>query len=84
MVSTENKVLGAGEDAITNDGRKEWICKFCSETNVWTSWRCRRCFSNIPAGLRGKHKEAVFGENEEWYSASSASSGGERWPSGQR
>ena len=29
-------------DAITVDGRKEWICKFCSETNVWTRWRCRR------------------------------------------
>ena len=34
-------------DAITIDGRKEWICKFCSETNVWTHWLCRGNFSNI-------------------------------------
>ena len=25
-------------DATIIDGRKEWICKFCSETNVWTRW----------------------------------------------
>ena len=31
-------------DAITIGCRKEWICKFCSGTNVWTRWRCRRCF----------------------------------------
>ena len=27
-------------DAIAIDGRKEWICKLCSETKVWTRWRC--------------------------------------------
>ena len=46
-------------DAITIDGRKEWICKFCSEINVWTWWRCRRCDSHIPAGLQGKYRQAV-------------------------
>ena len=46
-------------DAITIDGRKEWICKFCSETNVWTRWRCRRCHSNILAGLQEKYRQAV-------------------------
>ena len=30
-------------DAVAIDGRKEWICKFCSEISVWTRWRCRRC-----------------------------------------
>ena len=34
-------------DVIMIDGQKEWICKLCSETNVWTRWRYRRCFSNI-------------------------------------
>ena len=29
--------------AITIDGRKEWKCKFCCESIVWTRWRCRRC-----------------------------------------
>ena len=45
--------------AISIDGIKEWTCKFCSESNVWTRWRCRRCYSDIPAGLRGKHWQAV-------------------------
>ena len=45
--------------AITIDGRKKWICKSCSESNVWTRWRCRRCYNNIPAGLRGKCRQAV-------------------------
>ena len=64
-------------DAITIDGRKERICKFCSETNVWTRWRCRRCGNNIPTGLQGKHKQAVYAKNEGWCSGSSSSSGGE-------
>ena len=41
-------------EAITIDGRKEWTCKFCSESNVMTRWRCRRCYNNITAGLHGK------------------------------
>ena len=45
--------------AISIDGRREWTCKFCSESNVWTRWRCRRCYSDIPAGLHGKHRQAV-------------------------
>ena len=35
--NVRRKVLA---DAITIDGRKEWICKFCSEPNVWTRFRC--------------------------------------------
>ena len=46
-------------EAITIDGRKEWTCKFCSESNVWTRWRCRRCYHNIPASLFGKYKQAI-------------------------
>ena len=34
------------------DGRKEWTCKFCWESNVWTRWRCRGCYSNIRAGFQ--------------------------------
>ena len=64
-------------DAITIDGRKERICKFCSETNVWTRWRCRRRGNNILTGLQGKHKQAVYAKNEGWCSGSSSSSGGE-------
>ena len=52
--------------AISIDGRKEWTCKFCSESNVWTRWRCRRCYSNIPAGLQGKYRQAVAAKAGEW------------------
>ena len=72
-------------DTITIDGRKEWTCKFCSGTNVWTQWRCRRCGNNIPKGPRGKHKQAMYAKNKEWYSGSSSSSGREEWrPQGQQ
>ena len=64
-------------DAIARDGWEEWMCKFSSETNVWTRWRCRRCYSNVPAGLQGKHKQALFAKNKEWSSGSSSSSGGD-------
>ena len=53
-------------DAITNDGRQEWICKFCSESNVWTRWCCRRCYSDILAGLHaGEVQTGSFDENQE-------------------
>ena len=42
--------------AVSIDGRKEWTCNFCSESSVWTRWRCRRCYHDIPASLRGKHR----------------------------
>ena len=64
-------------DATTIDGREEWICKFCSETNVWTRWRCRRCYSNILAGLQEKYRQAVSEKTSWWSSGSSSSSGGE-------
>ena len=66
----------------TTIGRKEWIGKFCSETNVWTRWRCRRCFSNIPAGLQREHKEAVFVKNKEWCSPRVIVKKGENSPQG--
>ena len=25
--------------AVSIDGRKEWTCKFCSESNVWMRWQ---------------------------------------------
>ena len=62
---------------ISIDGRKEWTCKFCSESNVWTTWRCRRCCSNIPAGLQGKYRETVVAKLGEWSTGSSTSSGEE-------
>ena len=37
--------------AVSNDGRKEWMCTCCSESKMWTRWRCRRCYHDIPAGV---------------------------------
>ena len=54
-------------NAISIDGRKEWMCKFCSESNVWTRWRCRRCCHNILATLYGKYRQAVAATSGEWY-----------------
>ena len=64
-------------NAISTDGRKEWTCKFCSESNVWTRWRCRRCYSKIPAGFQGKYRQAVAAKSGEWSTGSSTSSGDE-------
>ena len=63
--------------AISIDGRKEWTSKFCSESNVGTRWRCRRCCSDILAGLRGKHRQAVAARSGEWSAGSTTSSGEE-------
>ena len=64
-------------DAITIDGREEWRCKFCSETYVWMLWSCRRCYSNIQAGLQGKQKQAISAKTKGWSSGSPSSSGRE-------
>ena len=85
-MDTKKEVLVSGTDQgrVGFDVRKEWICKFCSETNVWTRWRCRRRFSNILAGVQEKHKKAIFAKNKGWYSGRSSLSGGEeRKPSEQ-
>ena len=79
------EVLGVGPgqgrknlaEAITVDARKEWTCKFCSESNVMTRWRCRRCYSNIPAWLHGKHRQAVAAKSGDWSTGLSVSSGEE-------
>ena len=63
--------------AISIDGRKERTCKFCSESNVWTRWRCRRRYNDIPAGLRGKFWQAIAARTGEKSSGSSTSSGEE-------
>ena len=60
--------------AMSTDVRKDGTCKFCSESNVWTRWRCRRCYHDIPAGLRGKHRQAIAGRTGEWSAVSSTSS----------
>ena len=41
--------------AFVIDGRKEWFCRFRSETDVWSIAKCRRCKADIPAGMHGKH-----------------------------
>ena len=64
-------------EAITIDGRKEWTCRFCSESNVWTRWRCNRCYHNIPASLYGKYKQAIAAKSGDWSTGSSGSSGEE-------
>ena len=43
----------------------------------WTRWRCRRCCSNIPAGLQGKYRQAVAAKSGEGSTGSSTSSGEE-------
>ena len=34
-----------------------------------------------PTGLQGKHMQAIYAKNREWYSGSSSSSGREEWKS---
>ena len=55
--------------ATSIDGRPEWVCEF-----VWTRWRCRRCYDDIPAGLRGK---AIAARTGRWSTGCSTSSGDE-------
>ena len=43
------------------------------ESIVWTRWRCRRCYHDIPASLRGKHRQAVAARNGERSTGSSTS-----------
>ena len=63
--------------AISIDGRKEWTCKFCSESNVWTRWRCRRFCNDIPEGFRGKYRRAVPARTGDRSTGSSISFGEE-------
>ena len=44
---------------------------------MWTRWRCRRCYQDIPAGLREKYRQAVAAKKGEWSTGSSTSSGEE-------
>ena len=44
---------------------------------MWTRWRCRRCYTDIPAGLHGKKRQAIAAKSGEWSTSSSASSGKE-------
>ena len=44
---------------------------------MWMKWRCRRCYSNIPAGLQGKYRQAVAAKSGAWSTGSSTSSGEE-------
>ena len=47
------------------------------ESTVWTRWRCRRCYHDIPAGLRGKYRQPIAARNREWSTGSSSTSGDE-------
>ena len=44
---------------------------------MWTRWRCRRCYNDIPAGLRGKYRQAIAAKSGEWSTGSATSSGEE-------
>ena len=60
--------------AITIDGRKEWYCLFCSDTNVWTRSRCARLgFRQV---LHAEHMQAVSSKSGRSWSASSSSGDG--------
>ena len=41
---------------------------------MWTRWRCRRCYHDILAGLRGKYRQAIAGRTGEWSAVSLTSS----------
>ena len=58
---------------------RRWPCKFCLESNVWMRWRCRRFYSDIPAELQGKYRQAVAAKSGEWSAGSSTSSGEMDW-----
>ena len=49
-------------------GERSGFASFVSGTNVWTRWRCRRCYSNIPAGLQGKYRQATSAKTRRWSS----------------
>ena len=59
--------------AVTIDDRKEWYCLFCSDTHVWTRSKCRRCQTQIPSVVQGRHKQAVSNKGgrswSEWSSS---------------
>ena len=44
---------------------------------MWTRWRRRRCYHDIPAVLRGKYRQAFAARNGEWSTGSPTSSGEE-------
>ena len=49
--------------AVVTEGRKEWFYRFfCSETNVWTSAKCRRCKTDILVGFPSILQGVVFEE----------------------
>ena len=41
---------------------------------MWTRWRCRRCYHDIPTGLRGKYRQAIAARTGEWSTGASTSS----------
>ena len=46
--------------AIAIDGRKDWICKFCSGSNVWTRRRCRRYVAST-----GRRSQQCVGKGQQ-------------------
>ena len=60
------------------DDRKEWCCCLCSETNVWTRSRCRRCQTNIPSVLQDQHMQAVSTKSGRSWSESAPSGEGDQ------
>ena len=66
--STDGKLLAK---AVTIDGRKDWYCRFCSETNVWTRSKRRRCQTNILSVLQGTHMQGVSTKSGRSWSESS-------------
>ena len=55
--------------AVSTDGRKEWCCRSCSETNVWPRSKGRRCQTNIPFVLKGELQAGCFDQGGSvWFS----------------
>ena len=68
-------------DAIIIDGKKEWTCKFCSETNVWTRWRCRCCGTTFLRVCKANISRHCVRRTESGTLAQRPRVGGEEWKS---
>ena len=40
---------GSWQKAVVTEGKKEWFCRYCLETNVCSRAKCWRCTADIPA-----------------------------------
>ena len=63
--------------AVVIEARRDWHCRFGSETNVWSRCKIRRCKTDIPAGVHATNLQALSARNVSSCLASSSSCDGE-------